>query len=180
MVVSNSGTKIEAEDLFQDIMVVLYENILKQNLNLTSTLSTYLYSISWHLWLQRLNKRKINFEFTEMTELNKIKDVSGLEEIIKESEKYRLFRRHFIKLRPNDQKVLKLHFAKTSSKQAAVIMGFKSDKYAKVRKYICKEKLKNSIINDPLFKTIYPTADRRPPTYSPPTVSTLPAGTIRV
>jgi hypothetical protein len=47
---------------------------------------------------------------------------------------------------------------KSSSKETANIMGYKSDDYAKSRKYICKEKLKNFIIKDPLFKNIYQSA----------------------
>ena len=155
MVTSNSGNEMDAEDLFQDAMVVLYQNISKQNLNLTSSLNTYLYSICWHLWLQRLNKRDVKFEFKVTTEMNIIEQEEDFEEILEESDKYRLFQRHFSELSLNDQKVLKLYLSKTTMKVLANIMGFKSANYAKVRKYVCKEKLKNLIVRDPQFKEYY-------------------------
>ncbi|MFA4864355.1 MAG: hypothetical protein WC605_11375, partial [Bacteroidales bacterium] len=69
-----------------------------------------------------------------------------------EHEKYRLFQQHFLKLSEDCQKILQLFLGKTSLKEIAEIMGFKTEKYAKTRKFMCKEKLKNSIINDPNFK----------------------------
>ena len=38
---------------------------------------------------------------------------------------------------------------KMSLKEIAEEMGFKTEKYAKTRKYLCKEELKKRIINDP-------------------------------
>ena len=157
MVTSNSGTILDAEDLFQDAMVILYEKILKESLQLMSSFNTYLYSICWHIWLQRLNKRELKYEFKNKN-IDAYKGDSNPEDLQLESEKYSLFHRHFLRLSHNEQKVLRLYIDKTSSKEAANIMGYKSDNYAKTRKYICKEKLKNSIIKDPLFKNIYQSA----------------------
>ena len=54
-----------------------------------------------------------------------------------------------------EQKILKLYTSKTRGKEIAKIMGFKSDKYVKFRKYVVKEKLKNMIANDEHFQNIY-------------------------
>jgi len=154
LVISNSGTKMDAEDLFQDVMIVIYKKISTENLKLTSSFNTYLYAICRHLWLQKLNKHKFNYEYMEIADLDEFQDDHDMEALIEESGKYKLFRQHFLRLSIDDQKVLKLYMSKISLKEIARIMNYKSDKYAKFRKYICKEKLKNSILNDPQFQKI--------------------------
>jgi RNA polymerase sigma factor (sigma-70 family) len=155
LVTSNSGTQMDSEDVFQDALFLLYQKISKETLKLTSSFSTYLYAICRHLWLQKLSRNRINYEYKEAMNLDEWQDKNTIDEQIEEYEKYKLFHQHFLKLKPNDQKVLKLFMSKISLKEIAHIMGYKSDKYAKVRKYICKEKLKNSIINDPRYQEIY-------------------------
>lgn len=155
LVTSNSGTQMDAEDVFQDALFLLYQKISTQTLKLTSSFSTYLYAICRHLWLQKLSRNKINYEYKEAVNLDEWQDKNTIDEQTEEYEKYKLFQQHFLKLKQNDQKVLKLFMSKISLKEIAHIMGYKSDKYAKVRKYICKEKLKNSILNDPRYQEIY-------------------------
>lgn len=152
LITTNSGTETDAEDVFQDALVVLYRKIAKENLLLTSSFKTFLYSICRNLWLQRLDRRVFSNEFLEMEDLSELHDSLHFEQPEEEQEKYRLFQQHFLLLSPDCQKVLKLFMGKTSLKEIAEIMGFKTEKYAKTRKFMCKEKLKNSIINDPFFK----------------------------
>lgn len=152
LITTNSGTETDAEDVFQDALVVLYRKIAKENLVLTSSFKTFLYSICRNLWLQRLDRRVFSNEFLEIEDLTELQDNLLLDQPEEDYEKYRLFQQHFLRLSPDCQKVLRLFMGKTSLKEIADIMGFKTEKYAKTRKFMCKEKLKNSIINDPFFK----------------------------
>jgi RNA polymerase sigma factor (sigma-70 family) len=152
LITTNSGTDTDAEDVFQDALVVLYRKISRENLVLTSSFKTFLYSICRNLWLQRLDRRVFRNEFLEMEDLGELQDIPYAEQPEDDQEKYRLFQQHFFRLGEDCQKVLKLFLNKTSLKEIAEIMGFKTEKYAKTRKFMCKEKLKNSIINDPNFK----------------------------
>jgi RNA polymerase sigma factor (sigma-70 family) len=155
LITSNSGTEMDAEDIFQDALVVIYQKISSDTMKLTCSFSTYLTAVCKYLWLQRLNKLELFFEFKELACQHEEQDDFNMEQLLIESEKYRLFQQHFLRLTPDDQKVLRLFMSKISLKEIAKIMGYKSHKYAKVRKYICKEKLKNSILNDPQFRKIY-------------------------
>ena len=152
LITTNSGTETDAEDVFQDARVVLYRKIARENLVLTSSFKTFLYSICRNLWLQRLDRRVFRNEFLEMEDLGELQEIAYNEQPEDDQEKYRLFQQHFFKLSEDCQKVLKLFMSKTSLKEIAEIMGFKTEKYAKTRKFMCKEKLKNSVINDPNFK----------------------------
>ena len=152
LITTNSGTETDTEDVFQDALVVLFKKIAREDLILTSSFKTFLYSICRNLWLQRLDRRVFSNEFLEMEDLSELQDNLYLEQPEEEHEKYRLFQQHFLKLSEDCQKILQLFLGKTSLKEIAEIMGFKTEKYAKTRKFMCKEKLKNSIINDPNFK----------------------------
>lgn len=152
LITTNSGTETDAEDVFQDALVVLFKKITRDDLILTSSFKTFLYSICRNLWLQRLDRRVFSNEFLEMEDLSELQESFYLEQPEEEHDKYRLFQQHFLRLSEDCQKILQLFLGKTSLKEIAEIMGFKTEKYAKTRKFMCKEKLKNSIINDPNFK----------------------------
>lgn len=152
LITTNSGTETDAEDVFQDALVVLFKKIAREDLILTSSFKTFLYSICRNLWLQRLDRRVFRNEFLEMEDLSELQENLYLEQPDEEQDKYRLFQQHFLRLSEDCQKILQLFLGKTSLKEIGEIMGFKTEKYAKTRKFMCKEKLKNSIINDPNFK----------------------------
>jgi RNA polymerase sigma factor (sigma-70 family) len=154
-VTSNNGTVMDAEDVFQDAIVLIYKNIAKPDFQLTCSFSTYLYSICRHLWLQKLNKHNVSYEIIENIQgQDPWEDAENFREMMTESEKYKLFQKHFNRLKKDEQKVLSLYISKTPAKEIARIMGFKSDKYAKFRKYLCKEKLKNMITGDEEFQFV--------------------------
>jgi RNA polymerase sigma factor (sigma-70 family) len=152
LITTNSGTETDAEDVFQDALVVLFKKIAREDLILTSSFKTFLYSICRNLWLQRLDRRVFSNEFLEMEDLSELQENLYLEQPEEEQDKYRLFQQHFLRLSEDCKKILQLFLAKTSLKEIAEIMGFKTEKYAKTRKFMCKEKLKNAIISDPSFK----------------------------
>lgn len=60
LVVNNSGNMDAAKDVFQQGIVILWEQVQSERLDLTCSVSTYLYSICRILWMEqlRLNKRK--------------------------------------------------------------------------------------------------------------------------
>ena len=61
----NSGSDEDAQDIYQDAVLVIYQKIKKDNLTLTCSFNTYLYSVCRLLWLKQLEKRKKSLEFVE-------------------------------------------------------------------------------------------------------------------
>ncbi len=53
-IVKNSGSEDDAQDIFQETLMVLLEKVPKDDFNLTSSLKTYIFAISSNLWLKRL------------------------------------------------------------------------------------------------------------------------------
>ena len=148
LILKNSGNTEDAEDIFQDALIVVYKKIRDNELKLSCSLKTYLYAISRNLWLQKLqNKQNKNTEFVDIADENE--EPFELNENFVEHEKYNLYQKHFIKLSEDCQRVLKLFLKKVSLKEITKIMNFNSVDYTKTRKYLCKKTLKERILNDP-------------------------------
>lgn len=150
LVTKNNGNEEDAEDVFQDSLIIVFKKIRANELDLTCSFRTYLYSISRNLWLQKLSKQKqFSREFSDIETYITMSDYALSEKNQDEVEKFRLYQQHFMTLSPDCQKVLLMFMEKVSLRDIALEMGFKTEKYAKTRKYLCKEELKKRIINDP-------------------------------
>lgn len=57
-VLKNNGSPDDAEDLFQDVMLVLVEKLRQDHFVLSASLKTYIMAISKNLWLKRLKGLK--------------------------------------------------------------------------------------------------------------------------
>ena len=55
-VLQNSGSQDQAKDLFQETLLILLTNLQDPTFHLTSSLKTYVFTISKNLWLKQLKK----------------------------------------------------------------------------------------------------------------------------
>ncbi|MDZ4203270.1 MAG: sigma-70 family RNA polymerase sigma factor [Bacteroidales bacterium] len=153
LVRTNSGELEDVQDVFQDCMVILYKKLKEGDIELQCSFNTYLYSICKRLWLKKLQTRR--------QEESAIRDIASTVELSEddliriydeEEEKKRKFQKHFLSLKEECQTLLRLFLKRNSLKEIADVMGFKTEKYAKLRKFLCKEELKRRILNDPECK----------------------------
>jgi RNA polymerase sigma factor (sigma-70 family) len=145
----NSGDDDDANDIFQEAIIIIFRKLKANELVLDCTFETYLYSVCRFLWLKQLDKRKVEKEkIKDNHEYNEDLYDDGLEKVADLNERYKLYQKHFTNLGKDCQKVLQLYFDKVPLKNIAQIMGFKSEKYAKKRKFKCKEYLIKSIKQD--------------------------------
>jgi len=152
-ITKNHGTEEDARDIYQDALMVIYQKQQKENLLLSCSFSTYLYSVCRLLWLKQLEKRKQQYTVTEESGIY-VEVNENILDIFNLNEKYKLYQDHFGRLSFSCQKVLELFLAGIPLKEIANILGFKSEQYAKKRKYQCKEKLVMSIKSDPEYKKL--------------------------
>lgn len=57
MILRNNGTEQEALDVFQDALIVFWQKAMDVNFELTSKISTYLYSVCKNLWRKELDRK---------------------------------------------------------------------------------------------------------------------------
>jgi RNA polymerase sigma factor (sigma-70 family) len=153
-VIHNSGTYEDAEDVFQDALVLLYKRICTGNVCLNCSLKTYFYAICRNIWMKRLSrKQKILYQDHMEVHEDPTGYSTGEYEFREDNlEMVRLFHRHFLLIPEDCQKVLMLFLEKVPLKTIAGVMGFKSVGYAKARKYMCKNMLRKRILKDPSCK----------------------------
>jgi RNA polymerase sigma factor (sigma-70 family) len=146
-----SGTRQDVEDVLQEALFVLYKRSLNPEATWNCSLKTYFYSVCRNIWLQKLD-RKYRLFFQSDIEVHEdrcqyLPDDPEIRESI--LERRRLFTLHFSTLPADCQSLLRLFFARKSFKEIALLMGLISEKYAKQKKYLCKNMLRKRIINDP-------------------------------
>lgn len=152
----NSGNEDDANDIFQEAIIIMYRKLKENDITIeTSSFQGYFFSICRLLWLKQLEKRRM-----EQEKINDIlpyqKDIydDNLSELVEKNERYSLYQKHFNTLSTDCQKLLQLFFEKVPLAEIAKIMGYKGEKYAKKRKYTCKELLISRIKQDTNFKKI--------------------------
>jgi RNA polymerase sigma factor (sigma-70 family) len=155
LVTENGGSGEDAEDVFQDGIIIIYNKISLNQLKLTSSFKTYMYSVCRNLWLQKLNKRKAIFDkLTDVEEYIDLPKDMLQEASLEEAELHRIIQIHFLSLADDCQKLLRLFTKNIPLREIASMLGYKTEKYAKTRKYLCKEELKKRIASDPRSQKI--------------------------
>jgi RNA polymerase sigma factor (sigma-70 family) len=151
MIEQNSGVYEDAEDIFQDGLMVLYRKFSKGSGKLDCSLKTYFYAICKNLWMRRLERtRKVvyrdDLEVNESTLKYQLREEELREEYL---ERLRYFQSHFLRLPKDCQTLLLMFLDKVPLKEIAKVMGVSGVKYIKTRKYACKNMLRKKIMNDP-------------------------------
>ena len=73
----NSGTTADAEDVFQDTLVVLFDKLKGDNFELTASLKTYVFAIAKILGLKRLRTASREIELTDLHSEKLVQDVNS-------------------------------------------------------------------------------------------------------
>ena len=144
-VMKNSGSDDDVSDVLQDSVIILYEQILDNKLNLTTDLKGYFFGIARNIWNSQLRKKQ---KTTEL--VSDYPDDDGIEEsnnLLLE----KIVSRAFIKLKPDQQAVLNLFAEGISYEDIALKMNLNSEEYARRKKYMCKEALMDLIKEDPEY-----------------------------
>ena len=142
LVLGNSGTYDDARDIFQEAMIVLYENAKTESFVLTCQIKTYVYSICKRLWLKRL---QYNNRFT--TQVESLEETVPVEEDIENQERrnadFVIMERALGSLGEPCKGLLEAYYLQKKSMQAiADSFGYTNAENAKTQKYKCLMRLK--------------------------------------
>lgn len=152
LILSNGGNEQDAQDIFQEGLIKVYQKITETGLELNCKFGTYLYSVCRFLWLNELEKKKKAGRESRIGE--DIIDDQTANNKIRENAELKLYEQHFKELAKECQKVLNMYFQKSSMEEICVVMGYKNVQIAKDKKYRCKKSLMNKIYNNPEYKRL--------------------------
>lgn len=147
---NNSGSRDDAEDVFQDALLLVYQKTVHDKVILYDGFQAYFFVVCKFIWTKKLN-RKITYNRI----LNEIdsREISfeSLESSIEVVEKKKLFLDHIELLSERCKKLIMLFESGKSHEEIAKILNIDSIKYTKKMKYKCKERLIKSIKSDLRF-----------------------------
>ncbi|MBQ4820660.1 sigma-70 family RNA polymerase sigma factor [Aquimarina sp. MMG016] len=148
-ILKNSGSEDDAEDIFQDAMVFMYEKLENNSLQVSSALGTYVYSVCKNMWMNKLrrNKKMINHE--GILSVSSADDADIIDAISEKERKY-IYQKYFLKLGTSCQEILSLFFQGMTMKEIAAKKVY-SEAYARKKKFECKNKLVKMVMTDPAF-----------------------------
>lgn len=150
---TNNGSDEDAQDIFQEAIIIVFNKLQKGDMRLSSSFKTFLYAICRNLWMNALKKRS-----RRQTALdNEPADNDVSDEIIDEIEKrdrIRLYQKHFANMGEQCQKILRLYLEGHSMRQIAAEIGTESEEYVKTKKYKCKKALIDAIKQDIEFREL--------------------------
>jgi RNA polymerase sigma factor (sigma-70 family) len=152
-IIHNQGSREQARDIFQEAMIIVYNNIRADALELTCKFGTYLYAICKNIWTQERKKYLKRAEILRQQPLQ-VNDPGPAEDPLLQSHLTDLFNKHFEQLSKDCQKILSMYFNNFSVEDIRAEMNYKDLHHTADRKYRCKKSLINRIVNDPLFKRL--------------------------
>jgi RNA polymerase sigma factor (sigma-70 family) len=145
-VLNNSGSEEDVSDVFQDTIILLYNQITENNLHLTTDLKGYFFGIARNVWSAHLRKKQ---KTTEL-EIDVVEEDSSDDQWDPILE--RIISRVYQKLKPDQQMVLKLFSEGLSYDEIAIRMNLKNEIYARRKKYLSKEALLEFVKEDPEYQ----------------------------
>ncbi|QNL49313.1 sigma-70 family RNA polymerase sigma factor [Olivibacter sp. SDN3] len=134
------GTLNEAKDVFQDALIIYYEQVLRAAVHIKRSEKAYIFGVSRYLWYQK-QKREDNNSYRPIDDrLEEVSD-GAYEEI---SEK-----RLLILLSKAGDRCMQLltafYYHKLSMKTLAEKFGFASERSATVQKFKCLGKIRDFV-----------------------------------
>ncbi|MFT3909308.1 MAG: sigma-70 family RNA polymerase sigma factor [Ferruginibacter sp.] len=134
---ANSGTTDDAEDIFQDALVILYKKVQSENFILSVPLKTYLLAIVKNCWLQELRRRKklpVDDSASDVA-IDELNEEPGF-----------IFAKAAFELLGEKcrQLLIMFYFKKEGYKKIAAALAFSDEKTAKNQKYRCLQKAKEN------------------------------------
>ncbi len=151
-ILKNHGSGDDANDVFQDALLVVYRKIMNQDMNLQCYMSTFLFAITKRLWFKELRRRR-KLTYGELKDLE-IAETEKWSDNDMEKLKLKLLQEHFNELDEEARKLLSLHFKNFSVPVITKAMGYENDRLTMERKYRSKLRLLRKIKNDPLYRKI--------------------------
>jgi RNA polymerase sigma factor (sigma-70 family) len=145
-VLRNSGSDEDVSDVFQDSIIILYNQITDGNLNLTTDLKGYFFGIARNVWNAQLRKKQKTSEL--VSDLEYEEEDEDINSVLLE----KIVGRSLLMLKPDQQMILNLFSEGYSYEEIAEKMNLKNETYARRKKYLCKEALLALIKEDPEYQ----------------------------
>ena len=144
MISHHGGTRQDAEDIFQEALIILIRKARESDFQLTSKLTTWLFSVCRYLWKDELKGRK--WPSQELDTILPTSEDEGLQRTIVNEHIAQLAEKALDSLQDRCRHLLIMFYeSRLRLKDIAEKMGYSSENTAKNQKYKCLESAKNKL-----------------------------------
>jgi len=180
IVLKHGGNEQDARDLFQEGLIIIFNRLVKNNLEIKSSFHNYFIVLCRFIWFRQNNIKKglvydsVEGE-TDATEAmdeagsegdhdtgdrgttRSVADIAGERIGDKEYSEYlenqseKIYQRHYRKLPGDCKRVIRMYFRKKPFKEIAKKMNYTSEDYGRRKKYLCMQQLMKMINEDPEY-----------------------------
>jgi RNA polymerase sigma factor (sigma-70 family) len=141
LVLQYGGSKEDAQDIFQEALLVLCKKVWEGNFVLSSKLDTYVYAICLNILRNEL-KQKSNKKI-HIPDLYQWEDENEFDAIFERERQLVSVEKVLLKVGDPCLKLLKLfYFELKRVKEIVNLMGYKTENSVKVQKFKCIERIK--------------------------------------
>lgn len=155
LIKNNRGRAEDVEDVFQDGILVLYNQIKSDKLILSCKLKTYFYSICRNLWLKKLSQQKV-----EIIDIKDQEDFIIIEPLVLRSIELNEEKKAMLELISHlgedcQKMLLYFYYERLQMKEIAIRMNFANDQVARNKKVKCLKKLEAIFDRSPFFARFF-------------------------
>ena len=149
-IVTHGGNSYDAEDVFQDAIILFDRQIREGNFKGQSSWSTYFIGIAKWRWYSIRRKFRVVVE----PDLGNDPSTESVEARVIENERRDIIDEILSKIGDRCKNLLKLYKLSYSMEEIANELGLSSPELAKKNAYECRKKFKDFVTNNPLYKII--------------------------
>ncbi|MEI8279379.1 MAG: sigma-70 family RNA polymerase sigma factor [Bacteroidota bacterium] len=144
---NHGGTVADAEDIFQEAMVVLFEKAQSEDFRLTCRIGTYLFAVSKHLWYKKIQQlQKQPSSLPESGESDDPAELAYEDDITSHHEREAHYEQLYAAMEQLGEpcrSLLQAYYHKDKSMQEiAADFGYTNPDNAKTQKYKCLTRLR--------------------------------------
>lgn len=143
LVLRNHGREEDARDVFQDVLLTVFQKAREGTLYLTSSFDAYLYAVSRLQWLRELRRRR---RFSSLDEDTESSPSSGhFFDRYCAADQAAVIRNQMKHLSEDCRRVLLLFEEGYTIAEITRLMGYRSEQHTRNRRYRCKQCLMRKV-----------------------------------
>ena len=152
-VINNSGNRLDAEDVFQEVVVGFIDAVQKNKFRGESSIRTFLYAMNKFAWLNELKKRGRTVEREFSYEKGQDKNEPDASQFIVRQEARTQVMKIVDHLGETCKKILLMfYYENLSMKEIAQKTEYETEQVVRNKKYKCLKQLEQMLNEQPLLK----------------------------
>lgn len=152
-IMNNSGSRQDAEDVFQEVLVAFIDLVQKDKFRGESTVKTFLFSLNRYTWLNELKKRNRTLLREEKYERQQDKLVADTSDLIADRERKAEIIKLVGELGETCRKILLLfYYENLSMREILQTVDYENEQVLRNKKYKCLKQLEQMVNSKPALQ----------------------------